>query len=550
MYCTDELSISIFQNLKYYFFAVDVPVLVYYSHLTAIIVSLIFTVFIYKHNRDAVTKLLVAISGVFALIAAIDILLWTQINSSILMFLWSNLLVLSIVLFILSCYFIYTFVTKKTPPIVVNNVVLLSVLGAIFVSSSSYHLEIFDLANCNALEHIFSVTGLIIFALSAQIFILVFSAWFLRRYILDKETQKQTWLVVGGMTGFLFSFSFATYVASVANIFESEPDIFILEQYGFFGMSLFISFMVYAVVKYKAFNIKLLGAQALVWSLAILVGSQFFFIRNDTNRVLNMITLVFVSVSGSVLVRSVKSIDTQRELLEKSNAEQEVLMHFITHQIKGFFTKSRNILDTISDEAEALSPSINRLVQEGLRSDKEGIDLVQNILNAANLKNGKITYVDNFFDMDALVKNVIKELEPSAKTKDLTINYYCTTSPIQVRADEARMKDLVRNLIQNAILYTFKGGANISLMQHDTNIEFTVKDTGIGLTESDKSRLFQSGGRGEESVKYNTGSTGYGLFIAKKVVDNYKGFIWAESEGRDKGSKFVAVLPIAQPLVK
>jgi signal transduction histidine kinase len=336
-------------------------------------------------------------------------------------------------------------------------------------------------------------------------------------------------------------------LGNVSLLFSFDP---LYEQYKLFSMPIFAALVAYSIVKFKAFNAKLFAAQVLVVSLEILIISLLF-IRSISNiRIITVITFIITVFVGNSLVKSFKRIDTQRELLEKSNAEQEVLMHFITHQIKGFFTKSRNIFDTLNDEADALSPNISRLVTEGLRSDKEGIDLVQNILNAANLKNGKITFVDNFFAVDALVAKLIQELEPSAKTKNLTINYYGPSTPLNIKADEARIKDVVRNVIQNAILYTFKGGVNISLAQKGNDMEFVVKDTGIGLSDNDKSRLFQSGGRGEESVKYNTSSTGYGLFIAKRVVDNYGGQISAESEGRDKGSKFTVVLPIVQTLIK
>ena len=100
------------------------------------------------------------------------------------------------------------------------------------------------------------------------------------------------------------------------------------------------------------------------------------------------------------------------------------------------------------------------------------------------------------------------------------------------------------NLIDNAIRYTPSGEINVELTRIGNTVRFAVKDTGIGITEEDKKKLFTEGGHGKNSIKVNVHSTGYGLFIAKSIVDSYKGRIWAESAGTDAGSRFVVELPI------
>ncbi len=518
-------------------------VLIYYSHIPVMVLCLLFVLLIVRRNsEDSLNKYFIAMSLLFFAWTTLDLVVWTMAHkSALVMAAWSTLELIEVMFFYVCILLANTFFTGHDMKISFKIGLLLPTLIVWFYTLGGQILHYYHTYNCEAVENSFIVNKIV---LGIDLFYVgIICLLYLYTLRLNRRDIKRNTVFFLGLLTTLIIYLVSLYISEYVENYNWS-------LIALTSMPFFLTIIGFMAVRFKIFSFKVLGANLLVFSSVFIVGTQFIFIESLINFILNSVTFVLLMIAGIFLVKSVKKIDTQREQLAIANAEQEVLMHFITHQIKGFFTKSRNILDTISDEAEALSPSINRLVQEGLRSDKEGIDLVQNILNAANLKNGKITYVDNFFDMNALVKNVIKELESSAKTKDLIINYYCTTAPIQVKADEARMKDVVRNLIQNAILYTFKGGANISLAQHDTHIEFTVKDTGIGLTESDKSRLFQSGGRGEESVKYNTGSTGYGLFIAKKVVDNYKGFIWAESEGRDKGSKFTVVLPIAQPLVK
>ena len=80
---------------------------------------------------------------------------------------------------------------------------------------------------------------------------------------------------------------------------------------------------------------------------------------------------------------------------------------------------------------------------------------------------------------------------------------------------------------------------NCWIKNANNKTRINIKDTGVGLSDDDKQKIFQSGGRGSEALKYNANSTGYGLFIAKKIVEAHNMYIWGESEGRDKGSKFV-----------
>jgi signal transduction histidine kinase len=82
-----------------------------------------------------------------------------------------------------------------------------------------------------------------------------------------------------------------------------------------------------------------------------------------------------------------------------------------------------------------------------------------------------------------------------------------------------------------------------SLSNKSSVYRLEIEDTGVGLSSEDKSKLFKSGGRGEDSLKINVNSTGYGLVFVKGVVNAHGGRVWAESEGRGKGSTFVIELP-------
>ncbi|HMP67473.1 MAG TPA: HAMP domain-containing sensor histidine kinase, partial [Candidatus Paceibacterota bacterium] len=342
-----------------------------------------------------------------------------------------------------------------------------------------------------------------------------------------------------GISLFLFSFS-------LGNIAEVFSENWYIGQYGLFGAPIFAALLAYLIVKFKTFNIKLIAPQVLVFSL-IFLNIAMLFVRSIENiRYVLIPTIIVSSVVSWILIRSVKQVDNQRELLDLANKEQENLIHFISHQVKGFFTKSRNIFDTLNSEPDSIDETLRPLIAEGLRSDNEGITVVTNILNAANLKTGKVNYISNKLYLNTLLDKIIEKEKPLAEKKGLQLIYNSDGKLLEFSGDEIRLQDAILNIIQNAINYTEKGSITVTLSRDDIakKIRITINDTGVGLTDSDKSKLFKSGSRGADSLKYNVNSTGYGLFIAKQVIEKHGGTITANSEGRDMGSTFVIELPL------
>ena len=105
---------------------------------------------------------------------------------------------------------------------------------------------------------------------------------------------------------------------------------------------------------------------------------------------------------------------------------------------------------------------------------------------------------------------------------------------------------VLKCLIENAVSYNdVDGSIWVNLLKKDPKtVSLIIKSTGWGMTEDDKKRLFTPGGHGEDSIKKNVHTTGYGLFIAKQTMDGHSGKIYGTSEGRGKGSTFSIELPI------
>ena len=317
-------------------------------------------------------------------------------------------------------------------------------------------------------------------------------------------------------------------------------------MYGFFGMTIFIGFLSYLIVRFKAFNIKVLAAQALVLALVALIASEFFFVRSTINQILVGITLFLVVCAGFFLVRSVKREVSLREQLQIANEGQSNLLHIINHQIKGYLSKSRNIFAELIAEPsyKACTEESKPMLQEGFNSLTEGVGFVTDFLNASNIEKGSYEYKMMPFNFKTLVVDTDDKQKEAAREKGLAFDLVIEEGDYSMIGDKIQLAQAVRNLIDNSIKYTPKGSINARLATNNNKILFTIKDTGVGISNELKPKLFTKGGRDRESLKININSTGFGLAFVKGVVEAHKGRVWAESPGVGKGSTFYMELPL------
>ena len=234
-----------------------------------------------------------------------------------------------------------------------------------------------------------------------------------------------------------------------------------------------------------------------------------------------------------------------KKALEIANAQQENLLHFISHEIKGYLTKGQDAFAGIATgDYGAVSEAVKTLAEAALAEMRKGVATVMDILDASNLKKGTVTFKKAPFDLKAAVLAVVDEQKKAADEKHLALDVRIEDAEYKMDGDEEKIREhVLRNLIDNAIKYTPSGSVAVELLSTNGSIHFSVKDSGVGITPEDMKRLFTEGGHGAESIKVNVHSTGYGLYIAKQIVEAHGGTIRAESEGHGKGSLFVVELP-------
>jgi signal transduction histidine kinase len=526
--------------LGYFDFSIAPPLL-FYSYIPVVFLALLLGFFIFISSKDRLgARLFFLISILFSIWVSLAIITWIAVYSNTVQFSWDILSVIEILIYISFIYFTYVFVNKKDLRLRSKILLLIAIIPVLF--NLFFQKESFNLLNC---ESVFNPIWYYIYTFEVvSIFIVIFICLksIFSKNIMDQVLRRQIILVLYGSVLFLGIFSATNILGDLVLTYE-------INLLGPIGMISFLTFLSYIIIRFKAFNIKLIATQALVWVLVILIGSQFFFIQNNTNRILAAITLIMTIIVGIFLVRSVKKEVALREDLEIANNNQQSLIHFISHQLKGFFTKSKMIFAGIlEDDFEKSSDTLKEAAKEGLLSDDNAVVMIQSILGVANYRKGIITYNMENVDLIEIVNNVCDSFTNEITAKGLELKKDISESPVMILADHTQISQVIKNLIDNSIKYTPAGSIKVSLKARSVNNKkkavFEVEDTGVGLSESDKSRLFTEGGKGEESLKLNVNSTGYGLYIVKKIVENHHGKIWAESEGRGKGSIFYAVFEL------
>ena len=185
------------------------------------------------------------------------------------------------------------------------------------------------------------------------------------------------------------------------------------------------------------------------------------------------------------------------------------------------------------------------LLEKTYTSNERMIGLINDLLNVTRIEEGKFLYKPEKMQMEGIVVNVIQDSEDVIKMKNVSVKFEKSKKLLPpVVIDEEKMSLAIHNLLDNALKYTpEKGKIAISLEEKDNEIVFKIKDTGVGIPEDQKERIFTKFFRGSNVIKMETEGSGLGLYTTKNIIDSHKGKIWFESE-ENKGTTFYFSIPV------
>jgi signal transduction histidine kinase/putative methionine-R-sulfoxide reductase with GAF domain len=242
----------------------------------------------------------------------------------------------------------------------------------------------------------------------------------------------------------------------------------------------------------------------------------------------------------------VRLIGGLSDITERKYAEQmkSDFVSFVTHQLRTPLSGMKWMLelaaDSMSDPEEARS-----YIQDARMSTDRLIGMVNDLLDISRLERGKLQLTFHNLDVVQITQSIIDEISHLAVEKEQSLTTEITPEVPPVYGDAQLLRQAILNLISNAIKYTPSGGKiHVRIERDDTQVLWSVKDTGIGIPKADVAKLFEKFYRAGNVLAVETEGTGLGLYLVRLIADRFGGKVRCEStEGA--GSKFLLALPIA-----
>jgi len=286
----------------------------------------------------------------------------------------------------------------------------------------------------------------------------------------------------------------------------------------------------------------------IVFSFVIIYG---YFFNKSTDRLIQAyftqtkakeaLEELAKGLESQVEQRTKELRETNQELIEMDRLKAG-MYSFVSHQLRAPMGVIKGFAQLIYDGSYGeVSDKVKERLLEMKKSVDRQLELIDDFLDLRKIEEGKMEY--HFIDVDivGLVRSVVEELRLLAEEKGLELIFREQLTLI-VRADEQRLRQVIFNLVENAIKYTERGfvKTTIDYDRNNNSVLITVSDSGLGIASEILPDIFTEFKRIQTAKKIK--GSGLGLYIAKQIIEAHNGEIWAESDGEDKGSRFYVKL--------
>ncbi len=256
---------------------------------------------------------------------------------------------------------------------------------------------------------------------------------------------------------------------------------------------------------------------------------------------------------------------SREKLIERMKTE---FVSLTAHQLRTPLSAIKWTLRLLLDgDLGEISQEQRDFIQRTYNSNERMIHLINDLLNVTRIEEGKTIFKLTSSSLENITQTVIDSLKEKLERKKINLKYNKPEKKLPlIKLDTEKMEIVVFNLLDNAISYTpAEGKIEISLSEIGSKkrnappasdktgntpkspagreIEFVIKDSGIGMPKNQQKRIFTKFFRGENVIKMDTEGTGLGMFIAKNIVEAHNGKIWFESQ-EGKGTTFYFTLPV------
>ncbi|MGZ5052015.1 MAG: PAS domain-containing protein [Methylobacter sp.] len=244
-----------------------------------------------------------------------------------------------------------------------------------------------------------------------------------------------------------------------------------------------------------------------------------------------------------VIIEDITERKQAEKALQEADLRKDEFLAMLAHEL-------RNPLAPIGNAVQMMKQSNLDQAQLGRCRDlierqvEQLVRLVDDLLDISRISRGKIDLKKDRLDVSAIVQRAVEATQPLIDARRHRLSFQIPQTPVFVEGDLVRLSQVVSNLLNNAAKYTDVGGTiQLSVEADAGHISIRVSDNGRGIEHSSLPNLFQLFYQVDRTIDRAEGGLGIGLSLVKTLVAMHGGEVWAESEGRGKGSEFVIRLP-------
>ncbi len=275
-----------------------------------------------------------------------------------------------------------------------------------------------------------------------------------------------------------------------------------------------------------------------------------YFSQDDANIYTTLALQVAVSLQNARLY--VEQSATVAQLRELDRLKSSFLAN-MSHELR---TPLNSILGFSDVMLEELDGPLTENMQNDLgliqKNGQHLLHLINDVLDMAKIESGKMNLIIEKFLLQEILEEVTSIISPLASEKNLALFIEPDTNKdVEINADRTRLRQVMINLVNNAMKFTEKGSISIRATQEEHNVLISVHDTGIGIPVNQLEDVFLEFTQVDTSTTRKVGGTGLGLPISRRLIEMHGGKLWAESSGIDgEGSTFYIFLPLEAKVAK
>jgi len=261
----------------------------------------------------------------------------------------------------------------------------------------------------------------------------------------------------------------------------------------------------------------------------------------DDPRIVAFIVLIL----STVLMIISFTISNSFGMLAEANKLKSEFVSIVSHQLRTPISNLSWAIELL--RSGKLGPVEEKQVKyfEALHENTNRMrEMINDLLTVSRIETQTLLFKEEQFSLSEIIDDLVEEFSPLAAASNAKINFDFSPNLPKFEGDTLQIRQVVSNLIDNAIRYTKGGGlVSINLTRKNNNLYFNIKDKGTGIPKRDQKYIFSKFFRSESAVKHQTQGSGLGLYIAKSIVNKAGGKMGFSSQ-ENKGSVFWFTLPI------